>query len=125
MDDVLRRCRATGTTALLIFADGHALRFVQHATDRGVRVPDDLAVVAYDDEVAHLGLPALSAVRPPKSWVGKVGVEMLVSRLDEGGSRPMHHVRLVPELIVRESSAPISETLQPAATVCEATTPSQ
>ncbi|MGR6919856.1 LacI family DNA-binding transcriptional regulator [[Actinomadura] parvosata] len=106
MDGVLERCRATRTTALLIFADAHALRFVQHASDRGVRVPDDLAVVAYDDDIAHLGLPALSAVRPPKSWVGKVGIELLVSRLDEGTSRPMHHVRLVPELIVRESSAP-------------------
>jgi DNA-binding LacI/PurR family transcriptional regulator len=104
MDGVLERCRETGTTALLIHADSQALQFVQHCVDRGVRVPDDLAVVAYDDEVAHLGSPAISAVRPPKNWVGKVAVEMLVARLDAGSARPMHHIQLEPELIVRDSS---------------------
>jgi DNA-binding LacI/PurR family transcriptional regulator len=104
MDTVLARCRATGTTALLIHADGQAVQFVQHCVDRGLRVPEDLAVVAYDDEVAHLGTPPISAVRPPKSWVGKVAVETLIARLDEGSARPMHHVQLEPELIVRGSS---------------------
>ncbi|AYG02289.1 substrate-binding domain-containing protein [Gryllotalpicola protaetiae] len=104
MDDVLERCRATGTTAMLIHADRQALRFVQHCIDRGVRVPDDLSVVAYDDEVAHLGSPPISAVRPPKSWVGRVAVETLIARLEEGAARPVHHVQLEPELIVRESS---------------------
>jgi DNA-binding LacI/PurR family transcriptional regulator len=104
MEGVLARCRATGTTALLIHADRQALRFVQHCLDRGVRVPDDLSVVAYDDEVAHLGSPPISAVRPPKSWVGRVAVETLIARLDEGTARPVHHLQLEPELIVRESS---------------------
>ncbi|WP_022882798.1 substrate-binding domain-containing protein [Gryllotalpicola ginsengisoli] len=106
MDTVLERCRKTGTTALLVHPDRQAVRFVQHCVDRGVRVPDDLAVVAYDDEVAHLGQPAISAVRPPKSWVGKVAVELLVARLEEGAARPLHHVQLEPELIVRDSSVP-------------------
>ncbi|MCL2515149.1 MAG: substrate-binding domain-containing protein [Microbacteriaceae bacterium] len=108
MDEVLARCRETGTTALLVHPDGQALQFVQHCVDRGIRVPDDLAVVAYDDEVAHLGSPPITAVRPPKSWVGRVAVETLIARLDEGSTRPMHHVQLEPELIVRESSVAAS-----------------
>jgi len=115
MDEVLERCRATGTTALLIQADRQALRFVQHCLDRGIRVPDDLSVVAYDDEIAHLGMPPISAVRPPKSWVGRVAVEMLISRLDEGATRPVHHVQLEPELIVRESSVPSVPAVEPSA----------
>lgn len=106
MDAVLEQCSATGTTALLIHADRQAVRFVQHCLDRGIRVPDDLAVVAYDDEVAHLGSPPISAVRPPKSWVGRLAVELLVARLEEGASRPVQHIQLEPELIVRESSVP-------------------
>lgn len=115
MDDVLARCAETRTTALLIHADRQAVRFVQHCMDRGVRVPDDLAIVAYDDEVAHLSSPAISAVRPPKTWVGKVAVETMVARLDQGPSRPIHHIQLEPELIVRESSSSAAAPAAPAA----------
>lgn len=104
MDDILDRCAATGTTALLIHSDPQAVALVQHCVDRGVRVPEDLAVVAYDDEVAHLGQPAVSAVRPPKQHVGRLALELLIARLEEGRRRPVHRVQVNPELIVRGSS---------------------
>jgi DNA-binding LacI/PurR family transcriptional regulator len=104
MDGILERARATGTTALLIHSDPEAVAFVQHLVDRGVRVPEDMAVVAYDDEVAHLGQPAVTAVRPPKQYVGRIAVELLLARLEEGAKRPAHHTVVNPELIVRESS---------------------
>lgn len=106
VDEVLRRCAETGTTALLVLSDPPALLLEQHALDRGVRVPDDLAIVAYDDEVARFGDPAISAVRPPKQFVGREAVNLLIARLDAGPSRPAHRVRLNPELHVRESSQP-------------------
>ena len=67
-------------------------------------IPNDPALVSYDDEVAHLAEPALTAVRPPKNHVGRLAVEMMVSRLIEGPRRPVQRVLVTPELIIRDSS---------------------
>jgi DNA-binding LacI/PurR family transcriptional regulator len=103
-DRVLRLCGDTDTTALLIHSDTQAVAFVQHCVDRGLDVPGDMAVVGYDDEVAYLAEPAISAVRPPKQYVGRVAVRLITRRLSEGAKRPVHRVQLNPDLIVRESS---------------------
>ncbi|MFF2453270.1 substrate-binding domain-containing protein [Isoptericola sp. NPDC058082] len=96
--------RRTGTTALLLHSDPFALTFAQYCQDHGVRVPDDLAIVAYDDEVAELGDPPLTAVRPPTYDVGRLAVETMVARLTEGDRRPTHRLLLDPTLTVRASS---------------------
>lgn len=103
-DRVLELCRASGTTAMLVHSDTQAVAFVQHCVDRGVDVPGSMAIVGYDDEVAYLAEPAISAVRPPKQYVGKVAVQLMAARLAEGRMRPVHRIGLNPELIVRESS---------------------
>jgi DNA-binding LacI/PurR family transcriptional regulator len=76
----------------------------QFCAEHGVSVPDDLALVSYDDEVAHLAEPPLTAVRPPKNHVGRLAVELLVSRLIDGERRPSQRVLVAPELVVRGSS---------------------
>lgn len=113
-DDVLAKCRETGTTGLLVHSDTQAVALVQHCLDRGVTVPGELAVVAYDDEVAYLAEPAISAVRPPKHYVGRVAVQMLAARIAEGRRRPVHRLELNPDLIVRDSSlgTPQSVTME-------------
>lgn len=103
-DQVLALCTSSGTTAMLVHSDTQAVAFVQHCVDRGLAVPGDLAVVGYDDEVAYLGEPAISAVRPPKQYVGKVAVQLMAARLAEGRMRPVHRVELNPDLILRDSS---------------------
>nr|BFF19220.1 substrate-binding domain-containing protein [Promicromonospora thailandica] len=54
---VLDACAESGATALLVHSDREAISLVEQAQERGVRVPADLAVVAYDDEVAGLADP--------------------------------------------------------------------
>ncbi|WP_457964386.1 substrate-binding domain-containing protein [Arthrobacter sp. D1-29] len=103
-DRILEWCRETGTTAMLVHSDTQAVAFVQHCVDRGVHVPGGMAVVGYDDEVAYLAEPAISAVRPPKQYVGRVVVQLVTARLAEGRKRPVHRIQLNPDLIVRESS---------------------
>ncbi|NUR93353.1 MAG: DeoR/GlpR family transcriptional regulator, partial [Nonomuraea sp.] len=58
-------------TGLLVHNDEDALLLVQHLRIAGVRIPSDVSIVAYDDEVAMLSDPALTAVAPPKSEVGR------------------------------------------------------
>lgn len=94
----------TGTTALLVHSDPYALALAQYCAEVGVRIPQDLALVAYDDEIAELGDPPLTAVRPPKEQVGRLAVELVVARLVEGARRPVHRVMIDPALAVRASS---------------------
>jgi DNA-binding LacI/PurR family transcriptional regulator len=94
--------RERGTTGAVLHGDVDALMLVQQLADSGVRVPQDCSVVAYDDVVAALGSPPLTAVAPPKAEVGRVAAELLLQRL--GGARPARRVELLPELKIRGST---------------------
>ncbi|HEY0187268.1 MAG TPA: substrate-binding domain-containing protein [Cellulomonas sp.] len=94
---------STGTTALLVHSDPEAIQVAQSAIERGLRIPDDLAVVAYDDEVAAFGTPPLTAVRPPRGALGHAAVELLAARLADP-ARPVHRVTVTPTLNIRRSS---------------------
>ncbi|MEU4240043.1 substrate-binding domain-containing protein [Actinoplanes sp. NPDC026619] len=91
-------------TALIVHSDPHAIAVAQACAEEGIRIPDDLALVSYDDEIAHLGEPPLTAVRPPKNHVGRLAVELIVSRLLDGDRRPVRGMLVAPELVVRDSS---------------------
>ncbi|MET8869350.1 substrate-binding domain-containing protein [Nonomuraea sp. NPDC004580] len=104
LDDVLDACLASGTRALLVHSDPEAISLVERCQDRGIRVPDDLAVVTYDDEVAELCDPPLTAIRPPKTDIGRAAFALLLERLHDPG-RPAHRVVVGPQLIVRHSSS--------------------
>ena len=97
-------CRRSKVSALIVHGDPDAMSVAQYCAEHGVSIPDDLAIVSYDDEVAHLAEPSLTAVRPPKSHVGRLAVELMVSRLLDGDRRPSQRVLVAPELVVRQSS---------------------
>ncbi len=96
VEEVLDRARATGVTGLLVHSDPDAIGLVQRCEARGISVPTDLSVVAYDDEVAGL-------FRPHGGERAAVG--LLAARMADPG-RPVHRVLVSPALEVRESSAP-------------------
>ena len=105
LDATIERTLSTGTTALLVHADAEAMALVQRCEEHHLSVPDDLSVVAYDDEVAVLFSPALTAVRPPRLSIGRAAVDLLVARFADPG-RPAHRVVISPSLRVRESTTP-------------------
>jgi DNA-binding LacI/PurR family transcriptional regulator len=92
-----------GTTAALVFGDREATLVSRAASHRGLRVPDDLALVSYDDETADLADVPLTAVAPPKFRVGRLAAEVLLRRLAEGEACPVHQVRLRPRIVIRSS----------------------
>jgi DNA-binding LacI/PurR family transcriptional regulator/predicted transcriptional regulator len=102
---ILDTVRRSGITALLVHSDPEAMAFVDLALSRGLTVPGDLSIVAYDDEVAQLFTPALTAVAPPRAAVGRAAVDLLLDRLADP-SRPTHRVVLNPALHARASSGP-------------------
>ncbi|MFT7836711.1 LacI family DNA-binding transcriptional regulator [Saccharothrix sp. BKS2] len=104
VDQVLDLCAEQGATALVVHSDREAVSLVQRAEERGVRVPGDLAVVAYDDEVARFAHPSLTAVRPPKYAIGGTAVHLALDRLAHGADRPVRRVVLSSELLERDST---------------------
>jgi DNA-binding LacI/PurR family transcriptional regulator len=105
VDATLETALRTGITALLVHSDPEAMAFVDLALTRGISIPDDLSIIAYDDEVAQLFTPALTAVNPPRAAVGEAAVDLLLRRIADP-TRPVHRVTLSPSLNVRGSTAP-------------------
>ncbi|WP_261720292.1 substrate-binding domain-containing protein [Streptomyces sp. FZ201] len=107
VDHLVDAVRKRGVTAALVHSDEDAIVLVPRLQAAGVRVPDDLALIAYDDEVAGLSDVPLTAVAPPKRSVGELAAKLLLQRLAErrGGQRPGpgQHVDLLPALRIRKS----------------------
>ncbi|MFG3494663.1 substrate-binding domain-containing protein [Streptomyces sp. NPDC047928] len=89
--------------AALIHNDHDAIVLLQRLRARGVDVPGDIALVAYDDEVASLADIPLTAIAPPKHAVGAAAVELLDRRIADP-RRARHRLAILPELHVRASS---------------------
>jgi DNA-binding LacI/PurR family transcriptional regulator len=94
---------AAGATAVLVHNDQEALQLLPLLRARGLQVPEDVALISYDDVFAALAAPPLTAVAPPKHAVGAGAVELLLRRLSSGAELPVHHLELLPELKVRTS----------------------
>ncbi|MGQ4435796.1 MULTISPECIES: substrate-binding domain-containing protein [unclassified Streptomyces] len=107
VDYLVDAVRERGVTAALVHGDEDAIVLVPRLQARGIRVPDDLALIAYDDEVAGLADVPLTAVAPPKRSVGEWAAKLLLRRLAERGSgqgpAPRQHIELLPELRIRSS----------------------
>ncbi|MEZ3160771.1 substrate-binding domain-containing protein [Microbacterium sp. BWT-B31] len=104
VDTALDAALRHSVTALLVHSDPEAMAFVDLALNRGISVPGDLSVIAYDDEVAELFAPALTAVAPPRVHLGRAAVDLVTRRLDDP-DRPVHRVVLSPTLNVRGSTS--------------------
>ncbi|MFI1191227.1 substrate-binding domain-containing protein [Streptomyces californicus] len=102
--DRIGRARDDGADAVLIHNDQDAIQLLPLLRNRGIRVPEDLSVISYDDVLAALGAPPLTAVAPPKKGVGAEAVDLLLRRMAGGVPvPPVRHVQLLPTLTVRSS----------------------
>jgi len=93
-------------TAVFAFNDLSAIGTIQALVGGGLRVPEDVSVVGFDDIVnAQYYNPGLTTVRQPLHEMGATAGRILLERLqkDEEGGRT---VTIEPELVVRDSTAP-------------------
>jgi LacI family transcriptional regulator len=92
-------------TAIFCANDLLALGVLQEMTRRGLRVPDDFALVGYDDiEFAAAAAVPLSSVRQPREQLGRTATELLLEEAQDGDHHQHRHILFEPELIVRASS---------------------
>lgn len=93
-------------TALVCANDMVALGATQSLIRAGLRVPEEMAVVGYDDlEWAQLSHPPLTTVRQPRRLLGATAVRMVMELMRHDAPQPRNnHVVLQPELVVRETT---------------------
>jgi LacI family transcriptional regulator len=85
--------------------DQMALGAMNIARQMGRRIPEDLAIVGFDDiPESPYFYPALSTVRQDMTEMGREGVRQLISKINNPEQANKDPIRLKPELIVRESS---------------------
>ncbi|MFF4761043.1 substrate-binding domain-containing protein [Streptomyces sp. NPDC001292] len=102
-DAAVAALTGNGATAALCFGDREASLILGAARRAGLRVPEDLALVSYDNEFADVAEVPLTAVSPPKYRLGRLAAEILLQRMAHDGTGPVHQVQLRPELVVRAS----------------------
>jgi LacI family transcriptional regulator len=96
-------------TALLAFNDISAIGAIRALREAHRQVPEDVSVVGFDDiQSAAFQNPALTTVRQPLREMGVLAAETLLRRINAPSSSPYPKtITVVPELIVRESTAPL------------------
>jgi len=100
--------RKSRPTAVFAANDVTALGVLQAAEELGIRVPDDLSLVGYDN-ISYAALPRieLTTVAQPSFEMGRIAAEWLLSVI-EGQRLRMLHRLLEPRLVVRRTTAPPS-----------------
>lgn len=92
-------------TAVFCFNDMTAIGALNAASHHGLRAPEDISVVGFDDlMIASYTLPPLTTIRQPKQEMGRMATEILLNLLS--GSMTETSRILKGDLIVRESTAP-------------------
>jgi LacI family transcriptional regulator len=82
-----------------------ALGVMRYLGEKGLRVPRDMAVVGMDDiEHASLAVPPLTTVSLLAAERGRMAAELLMERLEGSSDAPPKQVKVLPKLVVRESS---------------------
>lgn len=89
--------------AVLAVSDAMAIGALRAAERRGIRVPDELEIIGFDDiPLAALTRPALSTIHQPIAEKGRIAARLLISGLDGGASE--EQIVLPTNLVLRDST---------------------
>jgi LacI family repressor for deo operon, udp, cdd, tsx, nupC, and nupG len=94
-------------TAVVAHNDLIAIGAMKAFMEAGLRIPNDISVVGFDDiAAASYVQPPLTTVAYPKRQMGRAGIEMLLERLSSEEKMPTGTLKLPVELVVRASTGP-------------------
>ncbi|MGW4102662.1 LacI family DNA-binding transcriptional regulator [Streptomyces sp. NPDC004976] len=97
-------------TGIFACSDPMALGIYDTLAARGLRIPEDVSVIGFDDlPEAQYVTPGLTTVRQPSTELGAAAVKLLIelARSEDGGIRPPARMELATELVVRASTGPV------------------
>jgi DNA-binding LacI/PurR family transcriptional regulator len=94
-------------TALFAYNDISALGSIWAFREAGLRVPEDISVVGFDDiPGADFANPSLTTVRQPLLKMGQIAAQTVIDQI-EGKGEYVPEIAVEPELVVRQSSGPV------------------
>ena len=97
-----------GIDGLFVANDQMALGALRAASQRGIRIPEDLAVVGFDGlEEGAFFLPSLTTIAQPLRDLGELAVQHIIAETSDGGGDGLapDRTRVLPtRLVVRESA---------------------
>ncbi len=97
-------------TGVLVMSDAMAIGVLRGARELGLRVPEDLSVVGFDDiDISQHTHPPLTTVHQPIRLKGETAVRLLLAMIEGRELRPAS-VRLETRLIIRESTGPVARS---------------
>lgn len=105
--------RRADFTAIVCFNDISAIGCIRALHDGGLRVPDDVSVIGFDDiQSASYYVPSLTTIRQPLQSMGELAATTLLKKMAH--EKQPDTLRVEPELIVRESTGPAPASASPA-----------
>jgi LacI family transcriptional regulator len=94
-------------TAIFCFNDIAAIGTIRALKEAGIRVPEDVSVVGFDDILsAAYFTPSLTTVRQPLAEMGQRGAQVLLERIANRDKDYSAEIVMTPELVIRESTGP-------------------
>src|SRR5271170_6380079 len=94
-------------TALFAFNDVSAIGAIKALREAGLRVPQDVSVVGFDDvQSAAFQNPSLTTVRQPLRTMGMLAAQTVLQQIDASPSVVHAQIVVDPQLVVRESTCP-------------------
>jgi DNA-binding LacI/PurR family transcriptional regulator len=100
-------------TAIFCFNDFAAVGAIRALHDAGLRVPEDVSVLGFDDITgAAYGVPSLTTVRQPLEEMGRLAAATLLERIQSPGREFRSELTLQPSLVGRESTARAHERME-------------
>jgi LacI family transcriptional regulator len=96
-------------TAVYATSDTIALGLMQAAYEAGIRIPEELSMVGFDDiDVAAFTIPPLTTISQDGIEMGRISAELLFDMIDNGRHRSeVADVVLAPRLVVRRSAVAV------------------
>jgi DNA-binding LacI/PurR family transcriptional regulator len=97
--------RKRSFTALFAYSDNSAIGAIRAIHEAGLRVPQDISVVGFDDiESAAYSNPALTTVRQPLQKMGEIAARTLLDRIEDRTTY-IPEIAIEPEFVVRKSTS--------------------
>lgn len=106
--EAMRQLLAAGVPVdgVFCFNDNLAIGAMHVLLRRGVRIPDDVAIIGFDDiEEAQFSMPPLSSIEPGRNQIARTAVELLTEQVGAAAGRVHRQVVADFAIRVRESTA--------------------
>ncbi len=91
-------------SAVFAVNDGLAAEFVMAAQNKGIKLPDEISIIGFDDsEICRYLTPQLTSIKQPGYYMGQRSAKLILSIIENPDTPEVMEINLKPELIMRNS----------------------